>query len=132
MADLLLDIVNYWIAEGLVTADSTDAFRDTMPDSPDNCVALVEYLGETAFMANVANRSVQVRVRNTDHEDGKAKIVALYNSVYSPETGIRVIDFTVSRWGIVKARNYPYMLNKDESERYIFVFNMGIVTPGDD
>jgi len=132
MADLLLDIVNYWIAESLVTADRTDAFRDVMPDSPDNCVALIEYAGEVAFMANVANRSVQVRVRDEDHDTGKSKIVALYNSVYSPETGIRVINFTVSRWGIVKARNYPYMLNKDESERYIFVFNMGIVTPGDD
>jgi len=131
MADLLLDMVNFWITEGLVTADGTDIFRDLLPDQPDNCVAIVEYAGEVSFINNLANRSVQVRVRNTNHSTAKSKIVALYDSVYDPEAEIRIIDFTAGRWGIVKPRNYPYSLTRDEDKRYIFVFNMGIVTAGD-
>jgi len=131
MADLLLDIVNYWITEGLATADGTDIFRDILPDLPDNCIAVVEYPGDVPFITNLTNRSVQVRVRNTDYPTAKSKIVALYDSVYNPETDVRIIDFTAGRWGIVKPRNYPYLLKKDESERFIFVLNMGIITAGD-
>lgn len=131
MADLLLDIVNFWINESLVTADGTDIFRDIMPDEPDNCIAIVEYAGEVSFINNAVNRSIQVRVRNTDHDDAKSKIVALYKSVYDPEADVRIIDFTATRWGIVKPRNYPYSLTRDKNNRFIFVFNMGIVTVGD-
>ena len=118
MADLLLDIVNYWIDQALVTADGTDIFRDILPDQPDNCIAVVEYSGEVSFLNNMANRSVQVRVRNTDHDNAKSKILDLYESVYEPESGIRIIDFTAGRWGIVKPRNYPYSLSRDEDKRY--------------
>jgi len=131
MADLLLDIVNYWIGESLVTADGTDIFRDILPDTPDSCVAIVEYAGEVSFINNTINRSIQVRVRDADHDDAKSLIVSLYDSVYDPEAEIRIIDFTATRWGIVTARNYPYQLDRDEDKRYIFVFNMGIVTIGD-
>ena len=64
MADLLLDLVNYGIGQGVFTADGNDVFRDIMPDEPANCSALIEYMGEVAFINNMANRSIQVRVRN--------------------------------------------------------------------
>ena len=131
MSDLILDITNYWIAEGLVTAFGTDIFGELNPDQPDNCVAVVEYMGEVSFINNALNRSIQVRVRNTVRATAKSKIVALYDSVYDPEAEIRIIDFTATRWGIVTPRNYPYQLDKDDDKRFIFVFNMGIVTIGD-
>ena len=131
MADFLLDIANYWITKTLVTAVGTDIFLDILPDSPDNCVAIVEYAGETSFINNALNRSIQVRVRNTVRATAKSKIIALYEIVYDPETEIRIVDFTATRWGIVTPRQYPFQLDKDENKRFIFVFNMGIVTVGD-
>ena len=131
MADLLLDIVNYLIAQDVVTGDGVDIFRDIMPDEPGNCSSLHEYLGDIAFINNMTNRSIQVRHRNTDYVIGKAKIKSIYDVLYQPESEIRIVDFTATRWGIVKARNYPYKLNNDERDRVIFIFNMGIVTIGD-
>jgi len=131
MSDLILDIVNYWIAEELVTAFGTDIFGELTPDTPANCVAIVEYSGEVSFINNTSNRSIQIRVRNTVRSTAKSKIIALYDSVYDPEAEIRIIDFTATRWGIVTPRNYPYQLDRDEDKRFIFVFNMGIVTIGD-
>ena len=131
MSDLITDIANYWIAEGLVTAFGTDVFGELNPDTPANCVAIVEYMGEVSFINNTLNRSIQVRVRNTVRSTAKSKIIALYDSVYDPEAEVRIIDFTATRWGIVKPRNYPFQLDKDADNRFIFVFNMGIVTIGD-
>jgi len=131
MADLLLDIANFWISESLVTTVGTDIFLDILPDSPDNCVVIVEYAGETSFINNALNRSIQVRVRNTVRATAKSKIIALYDSVYDPEAEVRIIDFTAARWGIVSPRQYPYSLTRDENKRFIFVFNMGIVAIGD-
>ena len=131
MSDLITDIANYWIAEGLVTAFGTDVFGELSPDTPANCVAIVEYMGEVSFINNTLNRSIQVRVRNTVRSTAKSKIIALYDSVYDPEAEVRIIDFTATRWGIVKPRNYPFQLDKDADNRFIFVFNMGIVTIGD-
>ena len=131
MSDLITDIANYWIAEGLVTAFGTDVFGELSPDTPANCVAIVEYMGEVSFINNTLNRSIQVRVRNTVRATAKSKIIALYDSVYDPEAEVRIIDFTATRWGIVKPRNYPFQLDKDADNRFIFVFNMGIVTVGD-
>ena len=131
MSDLITDIANYWIAEGLVTAFGTDVFGELSPDTPANCVAIVEYMGEVSFINNTLNRSIQVRVRNTVRATAKSKIIALYDSVYDPEAEVRIIDFTATRWGIVKPRNYPFQLDKDADNRFIFVFNMGIVTIGD-
>jgi len=131
MSYLLSDIVAFWVAKELVTASGTDIFMDILPDSPDNCVAIVEYAGETSFINNALNRSIQVRVRNTVRATAKSKIIALYEIVYDPETEIRIVDFTATRWGIVTPRQYPFQLDKDENKRFIFVFNMGIVTIGD-
>ncbi len=131
MSDLIIDLTDYWKAEGLVTAFGTDVFGELQPDSPDNCVAIVEYPGEVSFINNALNRSIQIRVRNSVRATTKSKIIALYDSVYDPEAEVRIVDFTATRWGIVTARNYPFQLEKDENKRFIFVFNMGIVTIGD-
>lgn len=135
MSDLLLDLVTYWKNEGIVTADGTDAFRDIQPDNPNlpaNMVSVHEYPASgIAFINNTANRSIQIRVRNTDYAIGKSKAMELYNSLYDPEAEVRIIDFSATRWGIVKTRELPYLLNKDETERYIFTFRLGIVTVGD-
>ena len=131
MSDLITDIATYWKTKLLITAFGTDVFGDLGPDSPDNCVAIKEYTGEVSFINNTLNRSIQVKVRNTVRSTAKSLIISLYDSVYDPEADVRIIDFTATRWGIVAPRNYPFQLDKDEENRFIFVFNMGIVTIGD-
>ena len=130
MSDLITDITDFWKTKGLVTAFGTDVFGDLSPDSPANCVAVKEYPGEVSFINNTSNRSIQVRVRNTVRATAKSLIISLYDSVYDPETEVRIVDFTATRWGIVAPRNYPFQLMKEDN-KFIFVFNMGIVTIGD-
>ena len=131
---LIKDIESFYIiyASDVVTADGVDVFLDDMPDSPDNCVSILEFSGFTDFTSDVSNRSIQVMVRNTDYETARKDIWTLFDLVYKPEDDIRIVYFTVTRWGIVKARNTPYLLHRDESGRSIFMFIMGIVTHRDE
>ena len=134
--NLLLDLVVYLIAYASdpdITADGVDIFRDWMPDSPDNATCLSEYPGETAENGNADLRSVQVKVRASSYESGRKKIWRIYNCLYDPENDIKIIDnITANRWGIIKPRQAPYHLNRDESDRDIFVFNMGVTTDRDE
>jgi len=133
MSNLLIDLKDYLLvyASDAVTTYGVDIFIDNMPDEPDNLTALKEYPGEVDFISNAVNRSIQIKVRNIDYMTAQNKINSIYNSLYSPESDIRIIDFTTTRWGIVAARNYPYLVNRDDKNRCIFVFNLGIVTTGD-
>jgi hypothetical protein len=133
VSNLLIDLKDYLIiyASDGNTDYGVDVFIDNLPDSPDNCTALLEYAGQVDFISNAVNRSIQIRVRNTDYQTAQDYINSIYNVLYNPESDIRIIDFTATRWGIVAARNYPYLLNRDDKNRCNFVFNLGIVTTGD-
>jgi len=126
--NLLLDLVTYASDYG---EDNVTLFRDVVPDSPDNCVAFVEYPGNTSFIANSDLRSVQVRVRNTRYETARTTILGLYGFLYDPESGDRIIDLPNNRWIQITARQAPFFLQKDESGRFIFIFNMGVLTNRD-
>ena len=134
--NLLLDLVNYIILYASdigITADGVDIFRDWMPDSPDNSVCLSEYSGLTSDVCNVDVRSVQVKVKNTNYENGRKRIWGIYNLLYDPDSELQVIDvITATRWGIIKPRQAPYHLVKDDSGRNIFIFNMGVTTSRDE
>jgi hypothetical protein len=133
MSKLLKDLTDYLIiyASDAVTIYGIDVFIDNMPDEPDGLTAIKEYQGQVDFGSNALNRSIQIKTRDFIYEVAQSKIISIYNVLYSPEDDIRIIDFTVSRWGIVAARNYPYLLTRDDKNRCIFVFNLGIVTTGD-
>jgi hypothetical protein len=134
--NLLLDLVNYIILYASdigITADGVDIFRDFQPDSPDNSVCLSEYPGITSYICNADVRSVQVKVRNTSYENGRKRIWGIYNLLYDPENDVKIIDaITVTRWGIIQPRQAPYYLTKDDSERRLFIFNMGVTTDRDE
>ena len=132
--DLLLDFVNYYLmyASDVVTADGTDIFRNNMPDDLDNCVGIFEFLGVSDFTSNVGNRSIQVMLRNTDYDTAKEKIWSLFDLIYKPESDVRIVNLTATRWAIIKARNFPYLLQQDETGRFIFMFIMGVVTYRDE
>ena len=131
MGNLLLDIVNYLITQGVVTADGTDVFRDNMPDSPDNLVALFEGQGVPAVVCDAENRSVQFQVRNKSYTACKTKIRSIFALFHLNEIEEQYIDFTATRWSLVTCRGTPFKLKEDESKRTVFVFNMSVITHKD-
>jgi len=129
--NLLKDIADYLIiyASDVVTENGVDMFRDSMPDQPDNCVALNEYVGDVGF--DIDLRSIQVKVRHTSYEQARINICKIFKLLYDPEKDVRFIDINETRWIQVSPRNAPYELNKDDTGREIFIFNMGVLTNRD-
>jgi hypothetical protein len=134
--NMLKDLANYLIiyASDVVTQLGVDIFIDRMPDEPDSCVSLNEFLGDVDFFSNCVSRSVQLKLRDYDYNTARTNIWKIFNLLYNPENDIRFINIDSSdatRWVQVSPRNAPYELEKDTSEREIFIFNMGITTNRD-
>ncbi len=126
VADLLLDIVTFLQVKGHITGDGIDVFRDFMPDAPDNVVALHEYAGIPSF-ADV--RSVQVMVRNVNADLAKQKTWSIFKELDVPED--RILYLTGTRWAIIVARQTPFKVGVDESNRVLWGFNLAITTSRD-
>ena len=132
MENLLLDVIEYMIAQGVVTGANIDTFTDYLPDTPHNAIGLYEYAGTPAFIGDFANRSISVQVRNKSHENGRVKIQSIYNLFHKEEMEDSIIMLTATRWSIIHCRSTPSKLRVDESKRTIFVFNMGVLTSKDE
>ena len=125
---LLLDIVEYFVSNGLADGDGEDCFRDFSPEEPDDVIVLYEYIGSPAVdFDEIVHRSVQVTVRSKDPDVARDKALALYKILYV-EDGSRRVDFTKSRWGQVSLRQPPFKIKIDENDRIVYGFNMGITT----
>jgi len=129
----LKDIADYLIiyASDVVSQLGVDIFIDNMPDEPDDCVSLNEYPGEVSFLGNNVLRSVQVKVKNSNYNTARVNVNKIFNILYNPENGIRFITIDSTRWIQVSPRGAPFHLEKDESGREYFVFNMGVNTNRD-
>lgn len=125
---LLLDIVIYLTSKGVIQGDGIDTFRDFIPETPDNIVAITEYPGSPAVHFDpTAHRSIQVSVRNLNADVARSKALELYKVLQSESEDGRV-DFTPSRWGQVTLRQPPYRMKTDSSDRVTYGFNVGITT----
>lgn len=123
---LLLDIVKYLQTNNLVEGDGVDAFRDFLPEAPDNLVTLYEYSSLPVVNYETAvNRSVQILVRNSNSNSARELALEIYKSLYSTSTRI---DFTPDRFAAVYIRQTPFKLRIDESNRTIYCFNIGVTT----
>lgn len=125
---LLLDIVEYIVDNGAAVGDGIDCFRDYSPESPDSVIVLYEYRGGASVTFDDATkRSVQVTVRSSDPDYARDKAIEIFNLFRVKECAERV-DFTADRWGQVTLRNTPFKIKVDENDRFIYGFNMGILT----
>jgi len=130
MATLLEDMVTYLIAQGIVTADGTDIWRDSSPDTPDTAVVLYEYAGRGSSIGDVATvRSIQVTARAKRAVDAKAKANAIYKSLIKEKEPI--VYLTTTRYTVLKARQTPFKIGVDESNRIIYGFNLAVTTTND-
>ena len=125
---LLLAIINYLVANGILLGDGIDAFRDFMPEEPDSVVVLHEYRGDqlSQYTTNV-HRSVQVKVRDTSAEAARDKALQILQ-LFISESESRRVDFSENVWGQVYIRQLPFKLQQDNSNRVTYCFNLGITT----
>lgn len=125
---LLLDIVTFLVSKGAVEGDGIDTFRDFIPETPDNLVAITEYSGSPSVLFDpTAHRSIQVSVRNLDADMARAKALELYK-VLQPTNEDARLDLTDDRWGQVFLRQPPFRMKTDTSDRVTYGFNIGITT----
>lgn len=126
MASLLEDIVSFLTEALLVDGDGIDTFRDFVPEGPDSIVVLYEYSGDPVDPLDViVHRSVQITTRSKDPYLARTKALAIHDAL-NVET--RIVDFTPTRWGQVYLRQSPFKIGKDENDRTIYGFNVGITT----
>ena len=123
---LLLDIVTFFTSKGLIEGDGIDAYRDFVPEMPDNLVAVTEYKGSPpVHYEPMVHRSVQIAVRNKDADAARRKALELFKALQSDNT---IVHFTPERWGQVVLRQSPFRSSTDSSDRVTYAFNMGITT----
>lgn len=125
---LLEDIIAYLVGLNLVAGEGVDAFRDFVPDEPDNVVCLYEYTGDpVSRYSDAVHRSVQVIVRNKSAAKAQSLAKELLSAFRQSDGALR-IDFTPSRWGQVHVRQTPHKIKQDERDRTQYGFNLGITT----
>ena len=127
MADLLLDIVSYLTTNELVSGDGVDAFRDLMPEQPDNVVVVNEYTNvDTILNIGVATRNVQILVRDRSYSAAKNKSSSIHKLVKDKLDNI--VDLTAERWAIMYPKQTPCKIQIDSNNRVIFGFNISVTT----
>lgn len=127
MATLLEDMVTYLVAQGIVTGDGVDAFRDFAPNGPNKIVVLHEYQGSpTTKGVDLDIRNVQVTARAVSATEAKALCSQLYAALNKPEESI--FDLTDTRWAIINAKQPPFKITIDTAQRVVYGFNINVVT----
>lgn len=130
MASLLVDIEEFLKEKSLITEDGEDTFRDFRPEKPDNVVVLSEYAGTPTPIDVIADRSVQVLVRNTDADSAKSLAINIYNAL-KPIREDQKVQLTSTRWAQIFLRQTPFRISTDKSNRVFYGFNCGIITNTD-
>lgn len=118
MADLLQDFESYFKSKNV----NTLIFRDTMPDKPDNAIALYEYQGSRDFpQIEGATRPVQVVVRDKSATAAKVLARQLYNLLQTDDS---ILYLTAERWATVYLKEPPFKLKADDKDRIYYCFNV--------
>lgn len=129
MQDLLLDLVDYLVENGIAEGDGVDCFRDFEPEDPDDVITLYEYQGDPAVpFEEMLNRSVQVTTRSLDAEAARRKALDIYAALRKDN---RVVYLTPDRLCLVYLRQTPFKLKVDSKERVTYAFNIGVTTISD-
>lgn len=130
MAGLLVDIEEFLKDKSLIIDDGEDTFRDFRPEKPDNVVILSEYAGTPSSTEVIADRSVQILVRNIDADSAKNLAVQIYDAL-KPTREDQKVQLTPTRWAQIFLRQTPFRVSTDKSNRVFYGFNCGIITNTD-
>jgi hypothetical protein len=128
--NLLLDLIDYLVEEEIVEGDGVDIFRDFIPETPDNVIALMEYPGRTLRSGlDPVSRVVRVMVRALNVDDARDKIIELYDFFTTPDDEIH--HFAESRWAVIHAFDTPAKIGVDPSNRVFYGFVISVLTHKD-
>ena len=125
---MLTEIAAYLAAKGIGTL-GTDLFAAFMPDQPNNCIALFEYAGSPMELTMgdddpvLERPGLQVKVRNTDYQTGKAKIDDTVDALH----GLANQTLSNTRYLLIKANQSPESMGLDANWRSEFVVNFSVL-----
>jgi len=107
----------------------TNLFLSRLPDTPDTCVALYEYGGETPVstmggdaMPPIEQPRIQINVRSA----GYATAHDLAYTCWTALEGILNETLTATRYHRVAAIQSPFPLERDSADRVIFAQNFRV------
>ena len=96
----------------------------SMPDQPDNCIALFEYAGSPPDLHWPGEYpGLQVRVRDTDYPAGRVRIEEVIQALH----GLHEQTLDGVRYLLIKARHSPEVLKRDASDRIEFFVNFDVM-----
>lgn len=130
MTNLLTELAAYLKVKALVTGYGIDTFVDFEPDLPDDIVVIAEYAGMPSQTGiTVARRSIQITTRSASPDDARAKAWDIYNLIDTPDD--RICHLNAERVCIFHPRQVPFKMRVDKSNRFVWGFNMGVITIND-
>jgi hypothetical protein len=112
---------------GVGTALGTDLFCNDMPDHPDDCISVYQYGGSPSNRGHgpdtgsLENFSLQVNVRSTNAETAESVCYAIYKALDILAANVIVNSVTYT-W--LRPLHPPFLLERDQSRRCIYVFNL--------
>lgn len=128
MADFLIDLAQYLIANGIGQEIGKDIHLDYRPDKPDSIIVLTEYAGpQPQLKIDVVSRRVQVLVRDKSFENCKSRAWKIFNLLSNPDDEGEIFAPS-GRWMIPHPLQTPYRLDIDEKNRAVYTFNLGVAT----
>lgn len=96
----------------------------SMPDQPDNCIALFEYAGSPPDLHWPGEYpGLQVRVRNKSYSAGRTKIGEIKALLH----GLHETVLSGTRYLLIKARGSPEVLKRDANNRIEWFVNFEIM-----
>jgi hypothetical protein len=123
---LLLDIVNILVNADVCDGDGVDAFRDYLPDEPEEIVVLSEYESPypRVHYEEKIVRLVQVLARSNNPDTARTRALAAYNALVDYEKG-KIFNGRLMQ---VHLRSTPFKHSVNTNKSIMYAFNMGVTT----
>lgn len=116
---MLLESIAGFLESHGIAKKQVDLFIGSLPESPDNCVALFEYPGEPRPLHWDGDYPrVQVLVRHKSYPNGRQLIERISQVLHGD--GVPGVM-------LMQALQNPYFLQRDENNRAFFVVNFRVI-----
>ena len=124
-----LDEIGTYLETQGVGTQATDLFLRSAPDTPDACVAVLEYggappvpkMGNTPGAVILERPRIQVRARAATYTAAETKAKAAWSALH---WFVGTLSGTV--YYKIEALQSPFLLERDENNRFIVGFNCQI------
>lgn len=128
MASIVDHFADHINASGVTEGGEWSVFAGYQPPSPNKCIVLYEYSGETpetSFVATYPRLQIRVRGEPNDYAVTRDKAEELFNLLHATSLDLSAISPVEElSYPSVYALQNPFLLQRDENERPEFVFNL--------